>query len=96
MSEKFFKGDTSFSFDCNLFSIFPYYWGGCTCGIAEDNEEHKPDCKLCIPNFHYKLTNYQLNWYKYPLRDSYANQNLSFDEFKAMIDNCIQAVKLLN
>lgn len=50
--------------------------------------DHKEDCPIVLPNFHYKPTDYRLKWYKYPLRDSYANQKLSLKQFAAMIDDC--------
>ena len=58
-----------------LFEIKPYYWGD-----DEDEEE--------APNFVYFPSNYELRWYKYPLRDSYANNNLTYKEFKAMLKDC--------
>jgi len=56
------------------------------------HEGHKPDCMLMKPNFFYKPTGYSLKWYKYPLRDSYANRNLSPEEFEDMIYRCIQSL----
>ncbi len=73
-------------------------WAHCTCDYKDKwrafcaNNHHTPDCLLVRPNFHYKPTNYQLRWYKYPLRDSYANQKLTLSQFRKMIDHCIQSL----
>jgi hypothetical protein len=53
---------------------------------------HKEECLTIKPNFHYKPTNYRMKWYKYPLRDSYANQDLTLEQFKDIIDKCIKSV----
>ena len=58
-----------------LFEIKPYYWG---------DDEAEEDA----PNFVFFPTGYELRWYKYPLRDSYANQKLNYKEFKAMLKLC--------
>lgn len=58
-----------------LFCIHPYYWG--------DDEK---ECER--PNFVYHPTGYVLRWYKYPLRDSYANKILTYEEFDSMLKNC--------
>lgn len=56
-------------------------------------EGHKSDCLLVKPNFLYKPSGYSLKWYKYPLRDSYANRKMTLPEFKEMIDECIKSVQ---
>lgn len=56
--------------------------------------DHSEDCPIVLPNFHYKPTDYRLMWYKYPLRDSYASEDLSVPEFAKMIDACIATVKV--
>jgi hypothetical protein len=88
---------------CERFGITWNYGLGCavhcTCDyranwekFASEND-HSHDCLLVMPNFHYKPTDYQLKWYKYPLRDSYANQELTVRQFAAMIDACIASIK---
>lgn len=57
------------------FEINPYYWG-------DDESE------MYIPNFIYFPTEYEIMWYKYPLRDSYANQDITYEEFCDIIDDC--------
>lgn len=57
------------------FIIRPYYWG------ESDAEAEKP-------NFEYLPTGYKLDWYKYPLRDAYANQDITYEEFDEMLKDC--------
>ena len=54
---------------------------------------HLDTCKLVMPNFWHKPSGYQLSWYKYPLRDSYANAKISENEFLSIIDDCIGSLK---
>jgi|GEM_PF-633842 len=75
-------------FENEVFAIFPYYWGDCTCG---DEQNHKQDCPIVKPNFLYKPTGFELRWYKYPLRDSYTNQKITLAEFKKIISTCIRS-----
>lgn len=77
-------------FENEVFAIFPYYWGGCTCG---DEQNHKQDCLIIKPNFLYKPTGFAIHWYKYPLRDSYVNQKITLAGFKKIISVCIQSCK---
>jgi hypothetical protein len=70
-------------YDSELFSIMPYFWG--------DSEELSK-----IPNFVYKPTGFEMRWYKYPLRDSYANILVTHFEFVDMIQNCIASVEKEN
>lgn len=77
-------------FENDIFAIFPYYWGDCICG---NKQNHKPDCPIVKPNFLYKPTGFTIHWYKYPLRDSYANQKITLAGFKKIISTCIQSCK---
>lgn len=54
---------------------------------------HKSDCLLVKPNFHYKPTDFQIQWYKYPFRDSYLSDEISLSEFSKIIDACINSLK---
>lgn len=67
-------------FENNIFIINPYYWG------EDENEAIKP-------NFIFKSTGYELKWYKYPLRDAYANAEVDFDTFVNMLNTCLNSVK---
>jgi len=60
-----------------------------TIGYADG---HKSDCKLVLPNFCYKPTDFQIQWYKYPFRDSYTNQEITVEQFAEIIDKCIDSV----
>jgi hypothetical protein len=68
-------------YDCDLFELHGYWWGD------ED------DPRASRPNFTYKPLGYELMWYKHPLRDSYANQSLTWEEFQMVIDDCIKWVE---
>lgn len=84
-------------FENDVFSVFPYYWGDCTCGFDEKDSQwqkenhHNENCPIVKPNFYYKPTDFSIKWYKYPLRDSYMNQNITLDEFKKIISKCIES-----
>lgn len=68
-----------------MFTINPYWWGD------DDNIE---ECEK--PNFIYNPTGFTLSWYKYPLRDSYSNQELTYKEFDDMLKDCERYMKMLN
>lgn len=56
-------------------------------------EGHKKECLLRKPNFLYKPMEFEIQWYKYPLRDSYMSHKISLEEFKQIIDKCIESIK---
>lgn len=67
----------------------------CTCGAEKEwvvGDKHKSDCLLMRPNFHYKPTSFQIQWYKYPFRDSYMNEALELDDFRKIIKECIASL----
>lgn len=63
-----------------VFEINPYYWGD------DEEEESKP-------NFIYYPNGFELMWYKYPLRDSYCNKEISYTEFCEMLEKCLESVR---
>jgi hypothetical protein len=71
----------------------------CTCSYKKrwnkflESNNHKKDCPIVRPNFLYKPNGYELKWYKYPLRDSYASEELSLIEFTKMIEDCINSIE---
>ena len=67
-------------FENDVFHIEPYYWG--------DDEDIMDE-----PNFRYKPTGFELHWYKYPLRDSYCNKNITYGEYCDMIEKCIASLR---
>jgi len=76
-----------------------YGWGAiCDCEHGtrvdewERNHPHKSDCKLVMPNFLYKPTGFEIQWYKYPMRDAYMNQKMSDKEFHKIILDCIKSI----
>lgn len=53
---------------------------------------HLDTCMYRQPNFLYKPTDFRIEWYKYPLRDSYMNQELGIGEFTIIIKKCIESL----
>lgn len=70
----------------------------CTCGHDKlwadfvDTDDHSPNCCIVLPNFHFKPTDFQLRWYKYPLRDSYSNARLTVSMLRKMVNECIRSL----
>lgn len=62
-------------FENDTFILMPYYWG---------NDDYF--CEL--PNFIHKPTGFELSWYKYALRDSYMNKNITFEELMVIMEDC--------
>lgn len=71
-------GDSTY-FENDTFIIRPYYWGD-------------DDDIVTYPNFVYKPTNFQLSWYKYPLRDSYMNQDITKQELDSIMMSCAKSI----
>lgn len=67
-------------YENDIFLINPYYWG-------EDEEI------AILPNFVYKPTGFEIQWYKYPLRDAYMNQNISLNDAEKIWKRCIESMK---
>lgn len=71
----------------------------CTCDYQERWEKfteanwHDAKCSLARPNFLFKPTGYELRVYKYPMRDSFANYDLSTEEYAEMMDVCIKSLE---
>ncbi|MDE2425654.1 MAG: hypothetical protein KGO96_07090 [Elusimicrobia bacterium] len=84
-----------FNFENDTFIIRPFYGEDCECEPDIDDgweTTHTADCPVSLPNFHYKPTGFKLQWYKYPLRASEMNQNLSYKEFREIIDTCVKSL----
>lgn len=62
--------------DTPLFTIRPFYWG--------NNDDFYA---LDLPNFVYKPFDYEVRWYKWPMRDAHANCLLSDDEWRFMLNS---------
>lgn len=88
------NGIYGIEFENDVFSVFPYWWGDCTCGREYEfaDNSHAKECKLMVPNFHYKPTDFRLKWYKYAIRDSYMNQNITPREFLEIINECLKSL----
>lgn len=77
------RNDYSTDFENDTFMVHRYCW----CG-----QETCPFCNCEKPNFLYKPTGFELSWYKYPLRDSYASEEPNLVKFREIIDKCIESV----
>ena len=74
------RDDGSYEFENDVFIIRAYYWG-------EDEEE------AAKPNFVYKPTGLEIDWYKYPMRDAFSNQDVDIDTFKEILKRCEESLK---
>lgn len=63
--------------------------------FIEEHGEHPESCYAVKPNFYYKPTNFKIDWYKYPMRDSYANEDVDYSRFCEIVDKCAESVKEL-
>jgi hypothetical protein len=54
---------------------------------------HKPDCLLLKPNFLYKPKGFEIQWYKYPFRDSYTSHAITLKDFSNIMDDCINSLR---
>lgn len=74
------------------FSIMPYYWSGeCTCGNLK--YPHKSTCLKVEPNFLFKPNGYTIYWYKYVFKKAMANREVSVEQFREMLDICVESCK---
>ena len=53
---------------------------------------HVSWCPVIRPNFRHKQSGFEIQWYKYPLRDSYTNYKISLNEFRKIITDCINSL----
>lgn len=79
-------------FKNEVFSVMPYRWDDCTCGMNEKNDICTEDCKFNHPNFHYKPEDIEVDWYKYPLRRSYSNVKLTPELLERVVNACIASL----
>lgn len=69
-------------YENGVFIIRPYYWGD--------------DAIADLPNFVYKPTGFTMVWYKYPLRNAFASQDIKYSEFVKMLKDCERSMKQIN
>jgi hypothetical protein len=81
-------------FNNDTFSLHPFVWV-CKCPDAKKYPEgdHGDNCIHKKPNFIYKLDNYKLNWYKYPLRGAEENRKTDISEFMDIINHCLASLE---
>lgn len=63
-------------FENNTFSLNPYYWG--------DDEQLQEE-----PNFVYKPTGLEIQWYKWPFRDAYSNKEFTREDLEKALRECM-------
>jgi hypothetical protein len=66
-------------FSNDFFTIRPYYW--------QDEEE-----EFMEPNFEIPSENFELDWYKYPFRNSYSSEKLTPKRWNDLIQKCIASL----
>ena len=66
-------------FENSEFVIRPYYWG--------DDQD-----TMGLPNFVYKPTGLEINWYKYPLRDAFCNQDIDAMDLARILIACEESM----
>ena len=62
------------------FAVNPYYWG------EDDDEAEKP-------NFIFKPDGLEIRWYKYPMRDAYANEEITLARLKDVTAACLESIE---
>lgn len=67
-------------YENDTFIIRPYYWG---------EDEDIAD----LPNFVYKPTGFEIRWYKYPMRNAFANQDIGLKEFEKIMRDCDKSMR---
>ena len=67
----------------SMFEIYPYWWG--------DEDDEAAD----TPNFKHIPTGFEIDWYKYSLRDSYANQDLDPNQVADIFCECAKFAREL-
>jgi hypothetical protein len=77
---KVYKNNVSYDegvekFENDVFIMRVYFWG--------DDEEIE-----ALPNFLHKKSGLEIQWYKYPLRDSYSNVKLTPEKFTEILQDC--------
>lgn len=71
-------------FSNGTFQVNPYYWGD------YGDEGHVTESE--VPNFIFLPTGFEMEWYKYPFRDSYMNRRLDEKQIRHIWRLCIESV----
>lgn len=72
----------------------------CTCGRKErwiewiKEHGHSEDCPIVLDNFHHKPTEFGVQWYKYPFRDTYMNMDIDKNQFRKIIYDCLESLNV--
>lgn len=75
----------------------PVWIGNCECDFAFDNKhgfkDHAFWCRCDQPNFIHKPTAFILSWYKHPIRGNSCNKDISYDEWKKILESCLKSLE---
>ena len=72
----------------------------CTCGKYDaasefaDHHPHSDNCRLIQPNFLHKPSGFRVNWYKYPLRDSYMSPPIKLARWREVMAECLESIAI--
>lgn len=72
-------------FENDVFWIRPYYWG-------EPEHDDYDLSRADMPNFRFKPTGFEIEWYGCPFHDSYMNRDIDLIAIRAIWRICIQSL----
>jgi hypothetical protein len=82
-----------------VFELRPYYWGDCTCGFEDQEDQpaesrqmqgHKTDCLVIAPNF--RCGDIEIRWYKHIGRGMNGSRLLTYAELEEAFHRCHQSI----
>lgn len=76
----YLEGSENRVFENEVFVIRPFVW------------DLDPEAQA-EPNFYHKPSGLTFSWYKYPLRNAFANLDITPDELEAVLAQCAESLK---
>lgn len=70
----------------DVFEMHPFWWGDCECGFDTREAQFEEDCPHLDDC-------YQVRWYKYIGRNTELNRDVSWAEWRAIVDACVASIK---
>jgi len=84
---------TWYDYKNEVFEYRPYAWS-CECeNYTEDSYNIDHDCEFIKPNFKHYKSGLIINWYKYPLRDSYSSFPLTPFSLHDIMEDCLESIR---
>ena len=74
-------GNNGHDYENDTFMVRSYDWG------LDDESDAKNEY-----HFWHKPSGFKLQWYKYPLRDSYVNMDISHEQFLDILRDCMNSI----